>query len=287
MTTTNDEVAGVMDAIATSEPSLAKHVADAPKPKQTTPEPKPVEKPAEDPKTKEPVAAPPTEDEEEEPDTQDFSRTPADEPEDTVEKPAATEPSKTETETPVAESEVEAWKKTLPSPPPAYAGKQPEVDEQGQITNMTPQEYTQYITEVAKADLRQEMYVSNVENQALDYAEKILPEIKTNPAVRQMVQNARVASIINGQQIDAVTAALQVKEALGITTTKLAEAKAEGAQNAKTSITIQKNAAVETKGASQTKPQANRADKLAKRLKAGDNEAFVELFDGWEKEGKI
>jgi hypothetical protein len=201
-----------------------------------------------------------------------------------------TEPSKTETETetetPAAE-QVPEWEATLPPPPPEYTGPHPEVDpDTGQITNMSPPEYAQYIRETAKAEIRQEGYIQTVENRALDAAEQLLPEIKTNPAVRAMVENARVASILSGKQINSYEAAKQVQAALGISPDKIAAAKAEAANNAKTSITIQKNAQVET-GASQTKTESTKSDKLTRRLKAGDDSAFDDLFTQWQDEGKV
>lgn len=192
--------------------------------------------------------------------------------------------SKTETQTQAVDDN---WKATLPPPPAPYSGPVPEVDpDTGQITNMTPQEYATYMRESTKAELRAEAYTSYIENAALDAAEKILPEIRTNPAVRTMVENARVASIINGQQIDAFEAAKQVREALGIAPQAIAQARAEGAQNAKTSITVQKNAAVETTASNQNNGE-DEVSKLQKRIKRGDDEAFAELLGLWDKEGKL
>jgi len=193
--------------------------------------------------------------------------------------------SKTETQT---EAVDDNWKASLPPPPAPYQGPVPEVDEAtGQIVNMTPQEYAQYMRESTKAELRQEAYAGYIENAALDAAEKILPEIKTNQAVRTMVENARVASIINGQQIDAFEAAKQVREALGIAPQTIAQAKAEGAQNAKASITIQKNAALETSASNTNTTGDDEVSKLQKRIKRGDDEAFAELLGMWEKDGKL
>jgi hypothetical protein len=170
------------------------------------------------------------------------------------------------------------WKVNLPPPPPDYAGKEPEVDpETGQITNMTPQEYTEYVTEKARVGMRQEAYNNSVETRALDVAEQILPEIKTNPGVRKMVESARIASILSGNAIDTVQAAQQVKEALGITTDKILEAKTEGANNAKASIQVQKNAALET-GSAQKGAGPDKVKDLQKRIARGDDLAFAELL---------
>jgi len=184
------------------------------------------------------------------------------------------EPSKTENKTDAAAD----WKATLPPPPPDYQGKEPEIDpETGRITNMSPQEYQTYVEEKTRANLRKDSYNQAVEARALDVAEAILPEIKTNPTIRQMVENTRIASILSGNQIDTVQAAQQVKEALGITTQKIQEAKAEGASNTKASIEIQKNAALET-GSSKKAESPDRTKELQKRIARGDDEAFAELL---------
>lgn len=211
-------------------------------------------------------------------DEQDFSRQP---------KETKTAPSKTETETETettTETETKTeevdWRAELPPPPAPYQGIEPEIDDNGQLTNMTAKEYAQYIEEKTTAKWRAEMHTQHTENRALDEAEKILPELKTNPRVRQMVQNIRLASVVDGKNIDAYEAAKQVKELLG-------EYKAAGAQNAKVSITTQKNSAIETQGATQKPVAPSRADKLDRRLKSGDDAAFAELFSIMDEEGKL
>lgn len=192
---------------------------------------------------------------------------------------------KTETENTEEAEPVDNVELSIP-PEPQFNFKQPEFNEDGEITNMTPEEYyTKYLPEKAKYDIRLELWADRVENTALDAAEKILPEIKTNPAIRQQVENTRIASILSGKQINSYEAAKQVKEALGLSSSKLAQAKAEGAHNAKVSITKQKSAAVETKGTTTAKRDNPKADNLAKRLKAGDDEAFAELFEQWDEDG--
>lgn len=263
------EAEGVFDVIATEE-----HQAPA-KPAEPVQKEKTAEAPKSESKPKQKV-------DEDEPrdgdriDTQDFSRKDESEPDDG--ETDATEPSKeTQKTEAVADDD---WKTGLPPPPQTYQLIEPQVNDEGQITNMDAAQYQQYLVERAKSEMRSEMYTQVVENRALDVAEKILPELKTTPLVRQMVQNIRIASIVNGQVMDTVEAAKQVKELLS-------GSEAKGAQNAKASITIQKNAAVETKGATQTKAQPSKTDRLAKRLKAGDDEAFAELFDTWNQEGKL
>ncbi|UOF78009.1 hypothetical protein [Caudoviricetes sp.] len=199
-----------------------------------------------------------------------------------------TEPSKTETQTEAAAEEVTFDESQLPPPPQGYQGKVPEVDpETGQITNMTPAEYATYMRETTKAELRLEGYNAYVENAALDAAEKILPDMKTNPSIRQLVENARVASIYQGKMINSFEAAKLVRDALGIAPAKIAEAKAQATQNAKTSITVQKNAALETSSSQQGDSEADDVTRLQKRIRRGDSEAFVELLGIWEKDGKI
>lgn len=194
----------------------------------------------------------------------------------------STEATSTESDAHSKENKTDAapdWKATLPPPPPDYQGKEPEIDPNtGQITNMTPQEYQTYVEEKTKVNLRKDTYNTAVEGRALDVAEQILPEIKTNPTIRKMVENTRIASILSGNQIDTVQAAQQVKEALGITTNKILEAKTEGANNAKASITVQKNAALET-GSSKKAESPDRTKELQKRIARGDDLAFAELLD--------
>lgn len=190
--------------------------------------------------------------------------------------------SKTDTETSKEdETKTDAvadWKATLPQPPADYSGKEPEVDpETGQITNMTPQEYQQYVEEKTAVNIQKMSYNNAIEGRALDVAEQILPEIKTNPTIRKMVENTRIASILSGNQIDTVQAAQQVKEALGITSDKIQEARTEGANNTKASITVQKNAALET-GSTKKAESPDKTKELQKRIARGDDEAFAELL---------
>lgn len=203
---------------------------------------------------------------------------------------APAEPSKTEIETKSEESSeevdlsqpeaiIEDWKKTVPPAPALTAVKEPEVNEQGEITNMTAQEYQRYLVDTAKNEVRQEAYTQYVENAALDYVEKFLPEIKTNPAVRQLVENQRIADAIAGRDGSVVNAALTIK-------TLLDGAKVQGAQNAKASITIQKEAALET-GSAVQKDEPSKGQQIADRINKGDEDAFIDLLDLWMDEGVI
>lgn len=208
-----------------------------------------------------------------------------------VEGQADTQAETTETKEPLqtekpTEAVIDNWKASLPPPPAPYQGIVPQVDQEtGQITNMSPVEYATYMRESTKAEIKQEAYTSYVENHALSVAETILPEIKTNPAVRMMVENARVASILTGNHIDTVQAAKQVREALGIAPQQIAQAQAAATKNAKASITIQKNAALET-GSTQVQTEDN-SKEIMQRIKRGDDDAFAELLGSWEEQGKI
>lgn len=194
------------------------------------------------------------------------------------------EPSKTETETQV---DVDNWEESLPPRPQGYDGPAPEVDpETGQITNMTAAEYATYMRESTKAELRSELYDQMIETRSLEVAEKVLPEMKTNPAIASLVRNARMAAALDGNQLTSVEAAKQVRDALGLAPERLAQAKAEGVQSAKTSIEVQKNASLET-SSSQTQTDTSKADNLVKRINRGDDEAFLELLNDWTEEGKI
>lgn len=281
-----DEVSGVFDVIDTEE-----HVAPQPKPTETkTEKPTPAPTPKDEttpeavkPKTNTDEA--PEDDEDKIIDEQDFSR-----PGDTDEAPTETntEPSQTETKTETQATPEIDWVATLPPPPPVYNGVKPEVDpETGQLKNMTALEYAQYIEDKTLNAQEHRNYARLVETKALEAAEQILPELKTNQAVRTLVENARTASIIDGNQIDSYEAAKLVREALGLAPAKIQAAKTEGIQSAKTSITVQKRAAVETTGATQKQAAPSKADKLSKRLKSGDDSAFEELFDIMQEEGKI
>jgi hypothetical protein len=274
----NEQVDGLFDTIANEEPGAA-----VPEKQKEGEEPKPLDPNIQT--AEEDVIGD---------DSQDYSR--KEQPKQS-EEAENTEPLKeeiktetdtqTETETETkTETEVD-WKQNLPPAPQPYNGPAPQIDpETGNITNMSPEQYEEYILQKAEARAAERAYSSLVENKALEAAEAILPELKTNVAVRRLVENARVASIINGEQIDSYEAAKLVKEALGISPEKIDEARAQGAQNAKVSITTSKAAAVET-GASAPKASPTKIDKLDKRLKSGDDEAFAELLDIWSEEGKI
>lgn len=283
----DDVLNDVLDVVDTEEPTLHQKTAPVQTEKVETKAEAPKTETKTETKTNTKTEVAEEADPAENIDEQDFSRHLSD---DTDADDTTTEPSKTETPTEAETPASDDWKPSLPEAP-KFLLEPPQYNEDGYITNMSPQQYETYVIEKAKFDFRQEAYVTNIENQALDAAEKLLPQIKTSPAVRTMVENARIASILNGEQINSFEAAKLVKEALGLSTkevdAKVAQAKAQGAQNAKASITIQKNAAVETQGSTKTKADTSKNSQLTKRLKAGDDEAFAELFQQWDSDGKL
>lgn len=186
------------------------------------------------------------------------------------------EPSKTET----TEQDFSKWKDTLPLPPPQYFGKLPEYDEEGNITNMTHPEYQDFLIGKATEAATQTNYTALVEQRSYDIAEQVLPEMKTDTSIRELVKNVRLGSLVAGTEMDNVQAAILIRDALGLSPSKIAAYKAEGANNAKASVTIQKAAALET--GSTEKKSSDEGEKvkfLQKRIAKGDDEAFAELFD--------
>jgi hypothetical protein len=294
---------GVLDIVDTEVSAL--HSTEAPKKESVKPETKTETKTetAEEPKTetktetKTKTEAPEAEDADDAvEDIQDFSRTLPSESETEEADEAEDAPSNTETETKTEVATTPEGDEVTFSPvqPPQFNSPVPHYNANGEIDNMTPQQYERYITERAKHEMRVETWMQDSENKALDAAEKILPEIRTSPAIRQMVENARIAAVLRNESLNSFEAAKLVKEALGLTnvTQKLslarAEGKAEGAKSAKVSIQRQKAATVETKGSATKKSEAPARDRqLSKRLQMGDDSAFAELFDEWDKAGKL
>lgn len=210
-------------------------------------------------------------------DEQDFSRQPVPattEPETTDE---ATEPEPSQTNTETNTEVADDWKKTLPPPPPEFTLEPPQPNEEGQID---PVEYTNYVKEAAKAEMRTENYNRMVIDRSFEEAEKVLPQMKTSPIIAGLVKNAYLANVYSGQDVDVVQIARDLKQ-------ELAGFKAEGVQSAKTSITKQKNATVESKGSTQKKAAPSKSDNLDKRLRANDTSAFEELMDSWLEGGKV
>lgn len=211
-------------------------------------------------------------------DEQDFSRQPVPS---TIEAPDETTDSTTDatsqtnTETEVADN----WKETLPPDPGDFTLEPPKPDELGQID---PKEYGDYIRAQIRYENKVEEYNAKLITATFDTVEKILPEIKDDPALQAAIRNTYYGTL-NADETVAVAKSLRSSLDKVASTSKSA-----GIQSAKTSITIQKNAAVESKGATQKKsPDTSRSDNLTKRLQKNDTSAFEELMGGWLDEGKI
>lgn len=207
-------------------------------------------------------------------DTQDFSREEAPE---TTEDEVSTEPdetTKTET-TPVVD---EDWKAQLPPDPGEFTLQPPKPDEYNQID---PVEYADYIRAQIRHDNKVEEYNTRLVTTTFDTVDKILPEIKDDPALQEAIRNTYYGTL-SGEQT--VNLAKSLRSSLDRVASKN---KSAGIQSAKTSITIQKNASVETKGATQKKAAPSRTDNLAKRLQKNDTSAFEELMGDWMEDGKI
>lgn len=240
-------------------------------------------------------------------DTQDFSRTPWDDrtPEERGESPEApletnteteTETDNTETETktntenstdevaetqeaPTEEVDENEWLRSLPEPPADLNIKTPEYDEDGQVVNMTGQEFLDYVTARAEYATDLKNYNNTVLSRSMEEAEKILPEIKTSQQIRALFENQLVAMTVNGNGT-AVDAARAINALRG-------DSKAEGAQSAKSRIEVVKNSSVESPSKSEAQQKGSVDKKLAARLKANDSDAFDELFSTWIDEKKI
>ena len=191
-------------------------------------------------------------------DEQDFSRQPVPstteaEEETTDSTTDATSQTNTETDT-VADD----WKNSLPPDPGEFTLEPPKPDDYGQID---PKEYGDYIRAQIRHENRVEEYNAKLITATFDTVEKILPEIKDNAAYQAAIRNTYYGTL---SADDTVNLAKELRASID----KVAgENKAAGVQSAKTSITIQKNAAVESKGATQKKsPDTSRSDNLTKRL---------------------
>ena len=212
-------------------------------------------------------------------DEQDFSRQPVSS-ETTEEDEATTEPlqTNTETQTEADATVVDTWKANLPADPGQFNLEPPKPDEFGQID---PVDYTDYLESKILHRQKTEAYNDKVITATFDTVEKVLPEIKDNPAFQAAIRNTFYNTLSGDETV-------KLANELRSTIDKVAGVnKAAGVQSAKTSITIQKNAAVETKGATQKKASPSKTDNLTKRLKSNDTSAFEELMGDWMDNGKI
>lgn len=210
-------------------------------------------------------------------DTQDFSRKPV--PSRTeVEDTETGEPSKTETNTEAEKPSDYDWLAELPQAPEEKEILPPKPDEFGQID---PVEYADYLE--ARLDQKRKIDDHNrtVITKAFDAVEKILPEVKDTPSLQKVIRNTFLA---NSNPVEIVDLARELRTTLD---GKTQAGKTQGIQNAKSSITIQKNAAVETKSPTQKTQTSSKNDTLAKRLAKNDTSAFEELMSDWQQNNKV
>jgi len=183
------------------------------------------------------------------------------------------EPSQPQTQKPAID-----WTQFVPSASAEVTPPTP--DEDG---NVDRQEWSDYLIakakQEAKAEIRSEEAQKTSINRLLDAAEAILPEMKTNPKVAELVRNSAYANLVQGQAPDFEGAAKTIKELMG-------GVRAEATTNATVSFETQQASALEN-GAS-TQPSApNTGQALADRINNNDQDAFVELIDEWTKQGVI
>ena len=210
-------------------------------------------------------------------DTQDFSRQPVPSTTETDETETPDETSQTENN---AETEADQdWKSHLPPDPGEFNLEPPKPDEFGQID---PNEYGNYLKAQIRHESKVEEYNARVITATFDTVEKILPEVKDNAAFQAAIRNT-FYNTLNAD--DTVNLAKELRSSIDKVK---GESKAAGAQAAKTSISIQKNAAVESKGATRKSSKSDsKSDNLSKRLQRNDTSAFEELMGDWLDEGKI
>ena len=183
---------------------------------------------------------------------------------------------KTETETKTVVDE--DWRVGLPGDPGEFLMKAPEPDEFGQIN---PQDYSDYIRAQIRHDGKVDKYNADLITKTFDVVDSILPEIKENSAYQSAIRNTYFGTL---SPEDTVNLAKEFRSTID----KIAgDNKTKGIQSAKTSITILKNAAVETKGATQKKSDTSKSDNLTKRLQKNETSAYEELMESWLEEGKV
>jgi hypothetical protein len=180
------------------------------------------------------------------------------------------EPSKTETETP----EPIDWQQFIPKAETEVQMPQPRED-----GTLDPQEYENYILAKAEARLEAKNAIQTAMQRSLEKAEEILPEMKTDPKIAALVQKTATAQAVTSGQVDFIAAANELKEVLGLT-------KTQAENNVRTSVEIQKNAALET-GSATKASEPSKGQVIADRINAGDEDAFIELIDMWQEEGVL
>jgi hypothetical protein len=212
-------------------------------------------------------------------DTQDFSRDSGakdDTTDDTTTATGDDATSQNETETSVDDEE---WRKELPYAPGEFTLEAPVPDELGRVD---PDEYTNYLEAKIEHKAAIRAYNTAVITKSFEAAEKILPELKTNVVLQNLVKQTFLADLRDGKQdANPVTVARALKDAFDTKS-------AEGASNAKTQVTIQKVAAVETKGAAKPKSATSKKDAdFDRRLARGDTAALEDLMGQWIDEKKV
>jgi hypothetical protein len=210
-------------------------------------------------------------------DTQDFTRKPV--PSRTEVEEPTNEPSQTETKTETETPSDYDWLSELPTPPEEVEIKPPTPDEFG---NIDPVEYGDYLEARLDQKRKLDSHNTTVVTKAFDAVEKILPEVKDTPALQKII---RTTFFANNNPIEIVDLARELRTTLD---GKTQAGKTAGIQNAKTSIEIQKKAAVETKSPSQkTAPKTNKDTTFERRLARGDTDAFEALMTDWQSQNKV
>ncbi|NBU34383.1 hypothetical protein EBS40_07205 [bacterium] len=211
-------------------------------------------------------------------DTQDFSHQIV--PSTTqVEKPETGEPSQTETQTEAENPSDYDWMAELPQAPETVEIKPPQPDEYGQID---PVAYADYVEARVDQKNKLDSYNKEVITKSFEAVEKILPEVKNDPSLQTAIRSVYLA---NRNPVEVVDLARSFRKAFDA---NRQTGKTEGIKSAKASITVQKNAAVETKSPTQkTQSSSPKNDNLTKRLARGDTSAFEELMNDWQENQKI
>lgn len=173
-----------------------------------------------------------------------------------------------------------------PATPPAEAPEQ--VDEIDWTQYLTPQatpiapipdaEGQVDVQELINYTVNQRLADQAQERLGWQEATKVLPEIASNPQLREFVHKQRIADVASGGTGKLTDAAKAVKDLFG-------GAQAQGKAQAQASITVQKAAALETGGAN-TAPPPPKND-LSERANSGDKGAIQELLTGWIDSGTI
>lgn len=211
-------------------------------------------------------------------DVQDFSRQPV--PSTTeVEETDTGEHSQKETQTEAETASDYDWMAELPQAPETVEIKPPQPDEYGQID---PVAYADYVEARVDQKNKLDSYNKEVITKSFEAVEKILPEVKSDPSLQTAIRSVYLA---NRNPVEVVDLARSFRKAFDA---NRQTGKTEGIKSAKTSITVQKNAAVETKSPTQkTQSSSPKNDSLTKRLAKGDTSAFEELMNDWQENKKV